>query len=121
MKKDPRVHITFILECIELIEKYTKDKTIESFNTNTQLQDAIVRRIELIGEAVKNVPQEIKDKHQEIPWARIMGMRNILIHDYLGIDLPTTWQVASKEIPILKEKILKIKQELSQEKSPRQL
>lgn len=108
MRKDPRVHLTFISECIELLEKYLQDKTYESFVSDFQLQDAVIRRIELIGETVRNIPDDIKAKHQEIPWSRIAGMRNVLIHDYLGIDLKTTWQVANKEIKELKTKILSI-------------
>ena len=112
MKKDPKVHITFILECIELIDKYIKGVAYEQFLSSPQMQDAVIRRIELIGEAVRNIPNEVKDKHSEIQWNRISGMRNLLIHDYLGIDLKITWRVATKEIPDLKKKILEISKEL---------
>lgn len=115
MKKDPKINLAFTLECIELIEKYLKDIKEDQFLNSTQLQDAIIRRIELIGEAIKNISLEVKDKHPEIHWGRITGMRNILIHDYLGIDLKTTWQVATREIPELKNKILEIEKELERE------
>jgi uncharacterized protein with HEPN domain len=112
VKKDPKVHITFILECIELIQKYIKSITYKKFLSSSQMQDAVIRRIELIGEAVRNIPNEVKEKHPEIQWNRISGMRNLLIHDYLGIDLKITWRVAIKEIPDLKKKILEIRKEL---------
>jgi len=113
-KRDPRVNVTFILECIELIEEYLKDITEDEFMDTTKLQDAIIRRIELIGEAVKDISKSIKENYPQIPWKRIAGMRDILIHDYLGIDLDTTWQVAQNEILVLKQEMLKIKRDLEE-------
>ena len=112
MKKDPLVFITHIIECIELIEKYIKGKTKKEFLQDIQLQDSVIRRIEIIGEATKNIPNALKDKYPDIPWKRIAGMRDILVHDYLGIDLNLTWGVAKKEIPKLKNNILKIKKDI---------
>jgi uncharacterized protein with HEPN domain len=112
MKKDPLVFITHIIECIELIEKYIKGKTKKEFLQDIQLQDSVIRRIEIIGETTKNIPKALKDKYPDIPWKRIAGMRDILVHDYLGIDLNLTWGVAKKEIPKLKNNILKIKKDI---------
>ncbi len=69
------------------------------FLNPTQQQDAIIRRVELIGEAVKNISPGVKDRYPEIPWKRIAGMRGILVRDYLGLDLEITWKVAQVEIP----------------------
>lgn len=77
-----------------------------------QLQDAVIRRIEIIGEAVKNIPDGIKGKYPEIPWKEIAGMRDILIHEYFGIDLELTWEVVTRDIPDLKTKLLRMRKEL---------
>lgn len=116
MKKDPEIFIEHILECIKRIEEYTKGITKDVFSNSPQIQDAIIRRIEIIGEAVKNIPGDIKDKYPDIPWKRIAGMRDILIHEYFGIDLELTWEVAKEEIFELKKKILKVKEDLKEKK-----
>lgn len=112
MKKDSIVFIEHILECIELIEEYTRGVTKEEFFKSKQLQDSVIRRIEVIGEAAKNIPQEIKDKYFQIPWKRISGMRDILIHEYWGIDLNLTWNIATQEMQYFKKHMLEIKKGL---------
>ena len=112
MKRDVAVYIEDILECIAKIEEYTKDITESSFYENTQVQDAVLRRLEIIGEAVKHVPQNIRDKYPEIPWKRVAGMRDILIHTYYGVNVKRVWQVVQKDIPGLKNNISKVKENL---------
>lgn len=108
MSKDYRVLIAHILDCIEKIESYIKGASKNNFFESTQLQDAVMRRIEIIGEAVKHIPSKIKNEHSEIPWDEIAGMRDILIHEYFGVDLELTWKVAKEDIVELKNRILKI-------------
>lgn len=109
MKKDAKVFIRHILESIGFIEEYVKGKTESDFLDSVPLQDMIIRRIEIIGEATKNVPGNIREKYSDIPWKNIAGMRDILIHEYFGVDLKLAWQTAIKDIPDLKKKLLKIK------------
>jgi uncharacterized protein with HEPN domain len=116
VKKDFLIYLKHILESIELIEDYVKDTTEKKFLSNPQQQDAVIRRIEIIGEAIKNIPTEFKGKHPDIPWRAISGMRDILIHEYFGIDLKLTWRVVKLRLPELKEKILEIKEGLESEK-----
>jgi uncharacterized protein with HEPN domain len=90
MKKDPEVFLEHILQCIELIEEYTEGITKKQFLESIQLQDSIIRRIEIMGEAVKNIPKQAKDRYPDIAWKQIAAMRDILIHEYFGVDLALT-------------------------------
>ena len=106
MKKDPKVFIYHILESIELVEEYSKNMTQVQFLKLPSTQDAIVRRLEIIGEAVRNIPDAFRAKHTDIPWKKMAGMRDVLIHEYFDVDLILTWKVAKHELPTIKKKIL---------------
>ncbi|WXG47560.1 MAG: DUF86 domain-containing protein [Candidatus Atabeyarchaeum deiterrae] len=112
MKKDPLVFVEHMLESMQMIEEYVGRTTREQFMSSRLTQDAVIRRIEIIGEAAKNVPEDVKKSYPSIPWKRIAGMRDILIHGYFGVDLGLTWKVASEELGELKSKIMKVKKNL---------
>lgn len=116
MKRDTKILLEDILENIELIKKSANKINKESFLKNRMLQDATVRRLEIIGEAIKNIPKNIKEKHPEIEWKKVIGTRDIIIHAYFRIDLDIVWGIIEKDLIDLEKKILKIKEELENKK-----
>ncbi len=106
--KDAGVYIKHILGAIEKIEKYTKNVTKAQFLEKSLIQDAVIRQIEIIGEASKLVSNKIKSKNTKIPWKDIAGMRDKLIHAYFGVDLEAVWETLKKDIPALKKEIKSI-------------
>lgn len=110
--KDVRLYIEDILESIKKIEGYIKTIKEKDFYRNTQLQDAVLRRLEIIGEAVKNVPSDFRNKYSEVPWKKMAGLRDILIHEYFGVNIKRVWIVINKDLPELKDKISKILKEI---------
>lgn len=111
--KDDLIFIEHILDSINAIGRFSKNLNKEKLMSNRLKQSAIVREIEIIGEAVKNISDNLKNKHKEIEWKEIAGTRDKIIHHYFGVDLNIVWDIIKINLPILKEKILKIKRELN--------
>jgi len=99
-----------ILESIEKIEKYVVDLDKGGFFKNEKTIDAVVRNLEIIGEAANRLPEDFTSLHQGIEWRRIIGLRHRIVHDYFGIDLEIIWEIIKKELTRLKQKISKIKE-----------
>ncbi|MBU0729147.1 MAG: DUF86 domain-containing protein [Proteobacteria bacterium] len=104
MKKDS-VYLHHILDSIEKIETYSRVGR-ETFMSTSHWQDAIIRNLEIIGEAVKRLSEDFKSNNPEIIWRDIAGLRDILIHQYMGVDLNTVWNVIENNLPELKQVIL---------------
>jgi len=107
-KKDPKILLLDIMDSIENIQKYTKDVSKTKFFADLKTQDAVIRRIGVIGEAVKNLPVIFRNKNPDILWKEIAGTRNVIIHDYSGIDTNLVWEIIKTDIPELKRRITKI-------------
>jgi len=112
MTRDMRLYIQDILESIEAIEEYVQSTTEEQFYRNRQVQDAVLRRLEIIGEAVKNLDEDFRNKYPEIPWKRVAGLRDVLIHEYFGVSLKRVWRVIKIDLVNLKSQISMILEEL---------
>ncbi|MCK4353444.1 DUF86 domain-containing protein [candidate division WOR-3 bacterium] len=109
-EKDIKFFIEDILESIEKIEKYTKGMKKEEFLADDKTLDAVFKRFENMGEAVKNIPQDFRERYSDIPWREIAGFRDNLVHEYFGIDAEEVWKTVKEDIPQLKRKVYKIKE-----------
>jgi uncharacterized protein with HEPN domain len=103
-----KLYIEDIKTSIYKIEKYTHDSNFEKFSNDDQLIDAVVRNLIIIGEAVKNIPKEIKTKNPDVAWNEIKGMRNKVVHEYFGIDEEILWKTIQDDLPIFKKQITKL-------------
>jgi len=108
MIKDPNILLKFILESIESLERYMVGVNEESYVSDTEKQDAAEHRLQVIGQAIIQLPQEFKDKHPEIEWHKIAGLRNRIVHDYLEIDHSLIWHILNESVPEFKKAIQKL-------------
>ncbi|KWT85083.1 HepT-like ribonuclease domain-containing protein [Candidatus Magnetominusculus xianensis] len=105
MNRGNSVYLRHIYDSICRIEQYTKDMVFDSFIDNGLVQAAVIRELEIIGEATKRISIDIRDKYPEIPWKVMAGTRDKLIHHYFGVDIQVVWDTVDKAIPQLKAKI----------------
>lgn len=107
IKKD-LAYIDHILDCIRKINEFSAGLTVDQFKRNELVQDAIIRNIEIIGEASKRISSETRQTYYKIPWKEISGMRDKLIHDYMGTDVAVVWKTIKQDIPTLEHLITAI-------------
>jgi len=107
-KREWKLFVEDILESVEKIEEYVKDMTLDDFKQDRKTTDAVVRNFEIIGEASRYIPDDIKIKFQNVDWKAIAGLRNRIAHEYFGISLAIVWEIIKGELPILKEQMKEI-------------
>lgn len=102
-KREPDLYLKDISTCINKIQEFTKDLSYEDFLDDERVIDAVIRNLEIIGEAARNLPTNIKDKYPEIPWKKMISMRNKVMHEYFGVDEEILWKTVTGDLPILKK------------------
>ncbi len=112
MPREYKAYLKDILEAIRKIEKYTENLSFDDFDGDELIQDGVVRNLEIVGEAVKNIPDEIKNRKSDTEWKKIAGLRDILTHAYFGVDMDIVWDVVKDKIPELKKEISEILSEI---------
>jgi len=105
--RDPQERLRHILEAIAQIERYT-GRGKPAFERDELIQSWVVHRLQIIGEASRALPPQVRDLAPEIPWAEIIGMRHVLVHDYFGVDTEVVWGVVERDLPDLKRKIQRL-------------
>jgi uncharacterized protein with HEPN domain len=111
MSRD-QLYLRHILDAIEKVTSYTAVGK-EAFMDQSYWQDAVIRQLEIIGEATKNLSETLRTQYHDIPWRRIAGLRDVLIHNYMGVDLEAVWKVSQSEVPVLKERVQSIITEIN--------
>ena len=100
--KDTEVFLCHIIESINKIQNHTKQMRLADFLKDIKAQDAVIRRLQILGEATKNIPKSFRNEFENIPWRSMMGLRDVLVHDYFGIDLKLVWRIVRRKLPPLK-------------------
>jgi len=106
--KDDRLYLIHVSECIQRIEKYLGDGGRDAFMASDLLQDAIIRNLQTMAESTTRISEDLQDKYPEVDWFKIRGFRNVLVHDYLGVDLDRIWNILANDLPRMKTAIEKM-------------
>lgn len=109
MSRDIGLYIDDILESMDKIQAYIETVGEDEFYSDSEKQDAVLRRMLVIGEATKNIPAEFRTKYPDVPWQKMAGLRDIIVHQYFGVTLGLIWRVANSDLPLLGKRILEIK------------
>lgn len=112
MSRDITLYLDDILSAIEFIREFTREMTIDEFRTDIRTQHACVRNLEIIGEAAKHIPNDVKSATSEVEWRKITGLRDILSHQYFGIDVEIIWDVIASKLGELESHVIELKRRL---------
>ena len=108
--RDDRVYVQHVLDCIDRVQRYCKDGK-EVFFVEELIQDAVLRNLQTLAESTQRISDQLKASHPEIDWRAISGFRNVLVHDYLGINLVRVWEIVSVHLPLLRSQLEAIQRE----------
>jgi uncharacterized protein with HEPN domain len=108
MTKRYDLFLSDILDSMNSIEEYIEGTDYDDFIANKMMVDAVLRNLEILGEAAKNVPDHVRAKYPKIPWRRMIGLRNIVVHEYFGVDLENIWKIITTDIPEIKPEISRV-------------
>ena len=108
MLRDYKLYLEDILESIETINSYIEGMDLDSFANDRKTVDAVVKNLEIIGEAARSLPNDLRATYSDIEWPRIIALRNILVHDYPSINLRIIWSITKNNLPVLEERVKKI-------------
>ncbi|MBK7642985.1 MAG: DUF86 domain-containing protein [Planctomycetes bacterium] len=108
MPRDSRQYLEDILEAGQRVEMYLRGMTEDAFRLDARTIDAVVRNLEIVGEAIKRVPEPVRARHPEVEWRRIAAMRDVLAHAYFTVDLAIVWEAAVRKLPELRTQIAKL-------------
>lgn len=114
MKRDDTVYLRHILDAIARIASYVRGVSEKQFLAADMVQDAVVRQLEIIGEAARHLSPEFQTRHPELPWSQMTGLRNRIVHDYASIDAEIVWEVIKRDLPVLKKQIRSALQDAAQ-------
>ncbi len=108
MSRDTRLYLADIVGCCDKIGRYTVGLTIEQFRSDEKVVDAVARNLELIGEATKRLPDDLRARYQDVPWRKMAGLRDVIVHGYFGVDLQLLWDIVQKDVPSARLKVAAI-------------
>jgi uncharacterized protein with HEPN domain len=111
MPRDYKVHLEDIVEAIRKIRSYTTSLSFQTFSSDVKTFDAVIRNLEIIGEAIKGVPEDVRSRYMDVEWKRIAGLRDILIHEYFGVDVEIIWDIIQNKLPVLERQIKQMLEE----------
>jgi uncharacterized protein with HEPN domain len=108
MPRDYRVYLEDILEAAQKIREYTSGLTFDQFRADSRTVDAVIRNLEIIGEAARSVPEAARRKGPGVDWRKLAGLRDILIHQYFGVDLQIVWDIVKDKLPVLERQVTEL-------------